>query len=78
MKELKNTFFAFHKTKKLILDKKTPIAYKLIPAGALAYIIFPFDFIADFIPALGQIDDLAILLGSVHFFNSLAESKIKG
>lgn len=33
----------------------------LIPALALIYVISPIDFIPDFVPVIGALDDLAIL-----------------
>ncbi len=33
----------------------------MIVAGVLVYFLSPIDFIPDFIPGLGQVDDLAVL-----------------
>jgi uncharacterized membrane protein YkvA (DUF1232 family) len=35
---------------------------KLLVAGAIAYIVLPTDFIPDFIPFLGEVDDVFILV----------------
>ena len=35
---------------------------------AIAYLIWPIDLIPDFIPIIGWIDDLIILIGALIFF----------
>lgn len=57
----------------LLFDRDIPFSYKLIPVFGLLYIIYPFDFIADIIPGLGQLDDLAIIGGALGIFIKLAE-----
>ncbi len=53
---------------RLMLDGRVPLKTKLIPVSALAYLVSPFDFVHDMIPALGRIDDLlAIVLGVALF-----------
>lgn len=47
---------------KVIADKRTPARTKLALAGLGVYIVSPWDFIPDFIPVLGQLDDLAAIL----------------
>lgn len=42
-------------------DKKTPWFARLIAALTVAYALSPIDFIPDFIPVLGYLDDLIIL-----------------
>ena len=42
-------------------DKNTPWYAKLIAALTVAYALSPIDFIPDFIPVLGYLDDLIIL-----------------
>ena len=42
-------------------DKKTPWYAKLFAALTVAYALSPIDFIPDFIPVLGYLDDLIIL-----------------
>ena len=44
----------------ILLDRRTPWYVKLILTVGLLYIIFPMDFIADTIPVLGWLDDLAV------------------
>src|SRR3954468_16660859 len=46
----------------LLTDRRVSILDKLMVAGALAYIIMPIDLIPDFIPFLGEIDDLYLLI----------------
>jgi uncharacterized membrane protein YkvA (DUF1232 family) len=42
-------------------DERIGIAPRLIVFGVLLYVAMPFDIIPDFIPVLGQLDDLVIL-----------------
>jgi uncharacterized membrane protein YkvA (DUF1232 family) len=43
-----------------MLDKRVPPFTKIIPILAIAYIVSPYDIIADRIPLLGQFDDLIV------------------
>jgi hypothetical protein len=47
---------------KVIADDRTPMRMKLALAGLGVYLISPWDFIPDFIPIFGQLDDLAAVL----------------
>jgi uncharacterized membrane protein YkvA (DUF1232 family) len=42
-------------------DPRVPYAARLLPLFLAAYLVFPFDLIPDFIPALGQLDDLLVV-----------------
>ncbi len=46
----------------LLTDRRVNALDKLMVAGAMAYIIMPIDIIPDFIPFLGEVDDLYLLL----------------
>jgi uncharacterized membrane protein YkvA (DUF1232 family) len=46
----------------LLTDRRVSNTDKLLVAGAIAYIVMPMDFIPDFIPFLGEIDDLFVLV----------------
>jgi len=48
------------------LDRETPMRVRVVLAGALAYFVFPFDIIPDFIVALGYADDAAILYAALR------------
>lgn len=45
----------------LLVDPRVGIVDKLMVAGAIAYLLNPFDFIVDAIPFLGQVDDVYLL-----------------
>ena len=54
----------------LFFDKRIPFKIKLIPILGIIYLISPLDFLPDFIPLLGWIDDIIIIGLSIIFFVS--------
>lgn len=52
----------------LLRDGRVPAQQKLILAGIGAYLFFPIDLIPDFVPVLGQLDDLAVVLLGLDLF----------
>jgi uncharacterized membrane protein YkvA (DUF1232 family) len=52
----------------LLRDGRVPAQQKLILAGIVAYLFFPIDLIPDFVPVLGQLDDLAVVLLGLDLF----------
>ena len=46
----------------LITDARVSMVDKLLVAGAIAYIVTPIDLIPDFIPFLGEVDDVYLLV----------------
>src|SRR5262249_9030028 len=46
----------------LMTDKRVATVDKLIVFGAIAYIIMPLDLIPDFIPFIGEVDDVYLLV----------------
>lgn len=62
---------------RLFADGRVPLMLKaLIPVAALAYIIMPIDLLPDFIPVLGQLDEVAIILLLMRLFVSLAPQEV--
>jgi uncharacterized membrane protein YkvA (DUF1232 family) len=50
----------------LLADMRVSMTDKLLVAGAVAYILLPMDFIPDFIPFLGEVDDIFLLVLSLQ------------
>jgi uncharacterized membrane protein YkvA (DUF1232 family) len=50
----------------LLRDSRVEIVDKLLVAGAIAYIVAPIDLIPDFIPFLGEVDDVFLLVLSIR------------
>ena len=46
----------------LLGDRRVSVMDKLLVAGAIAYIAMPLDLIPDFIPFLGEVDDVFLLV----------------
>jgi uncharacterized membrane protein YkvA (DUF1232 family) len=60
----------------LLLDNRVPVVLKIIPLGAVAYVISPIDLIPDIFPILGQLDDLGVLMTALTMFNSLSPADV--
>ena len=59
------------------IDRRVGLLLKLIiPGLMLGYLIFPVDLLPDFIPVLGQLDDLAILALGIKLFIELSPKDI--
>jgi uncharacterized membrane protein YkvA (DUF1232 family) len=60
----------------LLRDGRVPAQQKLILAGIGGYLFFPIDLIPDFVPVLGQLDDLAVVLLGLDLFIRSAPADI--
>lgn len=55
----------------LARDERIPLQNRMVLAGLLLYLLTPIDFLPDFIPVLGWLDDVFVtLLVLDHIFNS--------
>ncbi len=52
----------------LARDPRVPMSQKAVLAGIAAYLAFPIDIIPDFIPVIGELDDLAVLIFGLDWF----------
>jgi uncharacterized membrane protein YkvA (DUF1232 family) len=52
----------------LARDERVPMSQKAVLGGIAAYLAFPIDIIPDFIPVIGQMDDLAVLILGLDWF----------
>ena len=64
---------------RLLRDKQVPWYAKLIIPAVIAYLAMPLDIIPDFIPVLGQLDDmLVIVVGTVLLLRLTPAGAIAG
>jgi len=61
---------------RLVKDPRVNPVPKLVVLGVLAYLVLPVDLVPDFIPGLGQADDVAVLLAGLKLFLRLCPPAI--
>lgn len=52
----------------LARDARVPVGAKAILAGIVGYLVLPIDVVPDFLPILGQLDDLGVILLGLDLF----------
>ena len=62
---------------RLLKDNRiSPWLKAVIPIVALLYVLLPIDLLPDFVPVLGQLDDLAIIVLATRLFIELCPPSI--
>ena len=67
-----NLLNSFRIAWRLLWDGRVPWSTKIIPVIVVLYILSPIDIIPDFIPGLGQVDDIALFLLGVQAFIAMS------
>jgi uncharacterized membrane protein YkvA (DUF1232 family) len=53
--------------KRLLVDPRVPARAKVLLAASLCYLLLPFDLVPDFLPVVGQLDDVAVVAATFAF-----------
>ena len=61
---------------RLFRDRRVSILPKALLVLTLVYVISPFDLIPDFIPVIGEMDDLAVVLSGLWLFIRLCPPEV--
>lgn len=61
---------------KLLKDERVPLKNKILLGGVIAYIVSPIDLILNFIPFIGQIDDLALVFFALNIIINETKEEI--
>lgn len=61
---------------RLAIDKRVPSKQKLLAGAVVAYVIMPIDIIPDFIPIIGQVDDLVLVVMGLNMILNQIDPKV--
>lgn len=62
---------------RLVRDPRVPRRSKILVGGALAYLLSPVDFVPDFIPGLGKVDDVLLIAFAIdHLIEKAGEDVV--
>lgn len=61
---------------RLVREPRVPAACKAVPVLAALYLLSPIDVLPDFLPFLGQLDDIGILVIALKTFVGLAPAAV--
>lgn len=61
---------------RLVKDPRTPAGAKFLVAAILAYVVMPSDLLPDILVGVGQLDDLAIIIGGLKLFLKLCPANV--
>lgn len=57
-------------------DARVSLFAKLVPVAAVAYVLSPLDFLPDYFPFFGQIDDVVLIVLSLRLFIALCPKAV--
>jgi uncharacterized membrane protein YkvA (DUF1232 family) len=63
---------------RLFRDRRVPILPKALLVLTLVYVVSPFDVIPDFIPVIGEMDDVVLVLSGLWLFIRLCPPEVVG
>jgi uncharacterized membrane protein YkvA (DUF1232 family) len=63
-----------HLAIRLLREPRVPLLTKAVPLLALLYVVSPIVLVPDILPAIGEIDDLTVILAAVAVFLRLCPS----
>lgn len=61
---------------RLFRDLRVPILAKAFLIATLAYVVWPLDLIPEYIPVIGEVDDLAVVLSGLWLFIRLCPPEV--
>jgi uncharacterized membrane protein YkvA (DUF1232 family) len=61
---------------RLFRDSRVSILAKAVLVLTLAYVIWPIDLLPDFMPVVGEVDDLGVVLGGLWLFIRLCPVEV--
>ena len=61
---------------RLFRDRRVSVLPKALLVLLVLYVLFPFDVIPDFVPVVGEMDDVAVLLGGLWWFVRLCPPEV--
>jgi uncharacterized membrane protein YkvA (DUF1232 family) len=61
---------------RLFREPQVPLIFKALLIGAAGYVVLPFDLLPDFIPGLGQLDDLTVMVLAIESVIALVPSRL--
>lgn len=61
---------------RVALDKRVPVKHKLMLGGVIAYVMMPLDIIPDFIPVIGHVDDLVLVVMGLNLLLNETDPKV--
>ncbi len=74
---IKDTTLRLKLIGRLMMDSRVNLFSKILPVGALIYLISPIDIAPDLVlPVIGALDDVTILWMAAHFFIELAPTEV--
>ena len=62
--------------KRLVGDPRVPRKSKLILGGTILYLVSPIDIVPDFVPGLGQLDDVVVALLALHSILNRVDAEV--
>lgn len=68
---IKGLIHQFRMTYRLLRDPRVPLWAKAIPFLPLIYVISPLDFLPDFLPIIGQLDDVTLVILGMRLFEAV-------